>query len=188
MRFRFPYLLPFAMLAAVAGCAPTVVKEPLTPSVSRISDPLTSQMEFWHGIADRPVVCNDDAFHGLLLFLDEKDSNTDYTARLAEMKSRKLVPSYFNGAGNEAVNRGTMAYAIVQALHIRGGWALTVFGPTPRYALRELMDMNLFPRSSPEQTFSGSEFVGVIGRVEDYQDGESAFIPAKTLPSSPPGD
>jgi hypothetical protein len=174
--------------AGIGGCAPIVVKEPMTASVAKIADPDSAQLEFWHGITSQPVVCNDDAFHGLLLFFDEKDLNTDYAGRLAELKSRKLIPSDFNAPADQAVRRGTVAYCILQALHIRGGWVLTVFGPSQRYAVRELMDLNLFPRSSPEQTFSGSEFVGIIGRVEDYQDGESAFIPAQSLKPPSPAD
>ncbi len=175
-------------LTSIVGCAATKVKDPLTPTVTKIVDPLSSQLEYWRGITNRRVICNDDAFHGLLLFLDNQDKNADYTGRVAQLKSRKLLPQNFNGSGDDALSRGTMAYAILQALHIHGGWVLTVFGPTDRYALRELMDMNLFPRSSPEQTFTGAEFVGIIGRVEDYQDGESAFIPAQTLPKNQPGD
>ena len=185
-------ILTLSTLTAVTvihlACAPTVVKDPLTPTVIKIEDPLSAELEFWHGLTTRPVVCNDDAFHGLLLFLDEKDPNLDYGARLKQLKDRKLVPAGFNQQANAAVSRGTVAYALLQALHIHGGWVLTVFGNSPRYALRELMDMNLFPRSSPEQTFSGGEFVGIIGRAEDYHDGESAFIPAQTLHPQVPGD
>jgi hypothetical protein len=180
------FLACFGLIAS--GCATTVVKEPLTPIVSKIEDPLSAELEFWHGLTTRPVVCNDDAFHGVLLFLDAKDPNANYDGRVAALKSRKLIPADFNQPANQAVQRGTVAYALLQALHIRGGWVLTVFGPSPRYAVRELMDMNLYPRSSPEQTFSGSEFVGVIGRAEDYHDGESAFIPATTAHPPAPGD
>jgi hypothetical protein len=41
--------------------------------------------------------------------------------------------------------------------------------------------LNLFPPSSPEQTFSGSEFVGIIGRAEDYQLGHPDEKPATDL-------
>lgn len=169
------------ILALLGGCATTKVKDAVVPTLSGISDPDSAQLTFWRDIATRKVVCNDDAFHGLLLFLDTSDPNANYDARVSALKARKLIPNYFNATGDQAVNRGTIAYAVVQALHIKGGWALSLFGPTPRYALRELINLNLFPRSSPEQTFSGSEYLGIIGRVEDYQDGESAFIPAPVL-------
>jgi hypothetical protein len=44
------------------------------------------------------------------------------------------------------------------------------------------MFVGLYPPSSPNQTFSGSEFVGIIGRIEDYQRGNPADVPAAVLP------
>src|SRR5579862_6556522 len=32
-----------------------------------------SQLNFWHELAGRHLTSNDDAFHGLLLYLDSKD-------------------------------------------------------------------------------------------------------------------
>ena len=58
----------------------------------------------------------------------------------------------------------------------------TLFGPTPRYAVRELMFLNVYPPSTPNQSFSGNEFVGIIGRVEDYQRGNPADAPAAVMP------
>jgi hypothetical protein len=177
---KIKFVCALMFTGMLCGCTPSVVQHPMTSTVATIKDPLSAQMEFWHGLTKCPVTCNDDAFHGLLLFLDGKDGKSNYNDRVAELKDRKLIPGYFNRPGNEAVQRGMLAYAFVQALHIQGGWALTVFGPTPRYAVRELEDLNLYPRSSPEQTFSGIEFVGIIGRVEDYQRGESAFVPVQS--------
>jgi hypothetical protein len=178
---RWHLIASLMLLSMLVGCATTKVKDPVVPTLTGINDPESAQLAFWRDIATRKVVCNDDAFHGLLLFLDSADPNSNYDARVSALKARKLIPDYFHDAGDQAVSRGSIAYAVVQALHIKGGWVLTVFGPTPRYALRELINLNLFPRSSPEQGLSGSEFVGIIGRVEDYQDGESAFIPAPVL-------
>jgi hypothetical protein len=62
----------------------------------------------------------------------------------------------------------------------------------PRYATRELMYLDLYPPSSPQQTFSGTEFLGIIGRIEDYQRGNATDLPAAQLPgekaAAAPGD
>ncbi len=141
------------------------------------SDP-GKQIEFWHTLADRPVTSNDDALHGLLLFLDGQDDSADYAARVEAMKQRKMLPAGFRAAGDEAVDRGTVAVALVRALGIRGGWAMHVLGPNPRYAVKELQFLEVYPPSSPNQTFSGSEFLGIIGKAEDYQRGNAAVVPA----------
>ena len=49
---------------------------------------------------------------------------------------------------------------------------MRLFGMHPRYAVRELEYASVFPPSSPQQTLSGAEFLGIIGRAEDYQRGQ----------------
>jgi len=143
-------------------------------------------MEFWHQLNDRPVTCNDEAFHGLLLYLDGQDANADYAARVNALKSRRLIGQGFDRPADEAVTRGDLAVAIARALQIKGGIVMHLAPFTARYATRELIFLDLYPSSSsPNQTFSGSEFVGVMGRVEDFQRGSEAAVdrPAGELPS-----
>jgi hypothetical protein len=149
------------------GCQPPHVQQPLTRNLPE--DPDAAQLEFWHGLEDRPVTCNDEAFHGLLLLMDGKDTAADYATRVQLLKSRKLLDNGFDRPADEAVQRGTVATALVRGLKIPGGWAMTVTNAIPRYATRELVYRGLFPPSSPEQTFSGAEFVGIMGKAEDYQ-------------------
>ena len=166
-------------LVLLGGCPSPEVEHPLTSSLP--ADPIAAQMDFWHGLEDRPITCNDEAFHGLLLFVKGHDESTDYDGRVAELKSMHLLSAGFNAPAKDAVQRGTVAPVQVRALKIRGGWVMMLTGPSPRYATRELMYLNLYPPSSPEQTFSGGEFVGIIGRAEDYQQGQPGESPATEL-------
>jgi hypothetical protein len=155
------------LLVGVLGCQTAHVKEPLTRELG--GNDANEQLEFWHRLADRPVTSNDEAFHGLLMFLDGDDPAEDFAGRVNALKSRKMLPKGFDQPADQAVDRGTLAVAIVKALDIQGGLALRLLGPTPRYAVRELVYMELYPPSSPTQTFSGAEFLGIIGKIEDYQ-------------------
>jgi hypothetical protein len=168
------------LMCLIAGCESAHVAQPLTTTTG--GDDLDAQMEFWHQLAARPVTCNDEAFHGFLLYLDQSDPNADYGARVSELKSRGFLPGDFKGQADEAVTRGTLAVAISHALQIKGGMMMHLAPSSPRYAVRELVYMNLYPPSTPNQTFSGSEFVGIIGRVEDYQRGDNTDLPAAQLP------
>ena len=177
---------PIAAAALLAGCQTAHVSEPLTAKLGGADD--DAQMEFWHTLAAQPVTCNDDAFHGLLIYLDGQDTAKDYGERLAALRQKHLLPSGFNEPATQAVRRGTLAVAIVKSLNIRGGWAMHVFGPTERYATRELQYLDLYPPSAENQTFSGAEFVGVMGKFEDAQReakpaAESA--PGRTLEAAP---
>jgi hypothetical protein len=164
-----------ALACSLSACQHASVREPLTKTTGG-SDP-NDQIEFWHQLAEQKLACNDDAFHGLLLFLDEKDDSADYAARVATLKSRGLLPKSFNQTAEQDVDRGTLAFAIVRAMHIKGGVVMRLTGTSERYATRELIDMGLYPPSSPNQTFSGTELVGIMGKLEDYQRGGADHVP-----------
>jgi hypothetical protein len=168
----------------LAGCATAHVSRPVV--VDDGADDQDTQLDFWHTLAERPVCCNNDAFHGLLLDIDGTDPNTTYEQRVAALKSRGLLLPSFNSPPNEAVRRGVVAVALCKAGNIHGGLIMTFVGPSERYCLRELRYQNLLPPSSENQTFSGTEFVGVIGRFEDYMRGNPADLPASMMPAEAP--
>jgi hypothetical protein len=128
-----------------------------------------SQLNFWHELANRHLTSNDEALHGLLLYADGRDDATTYDKRVATLKSRGYLAASFSAPANDAIRRGDLAVAIVNIVGIKGGWVMHIFGPIPRYAVRELVYVGIFPPSSPQQTFSGAEFVGIIGKLDDYQ-------------------
>ncbi len=149
-------------LAGVNGCSSARVEQPLTAA------PI-EPMDFWHQLHDLPLTSNDEAMHGLLLLVDGQDPSADYAARVQTLRERGLLAGDFQGQADEAVRRGTVAVVLVKALDIEGGVMMRLLGPVDRYAVRELNYLNIFPPSSPHQTFSGAQFVAVVGRVEDYQ-------------------
>lgn len=163
-----------------AGCHSAKVAEPLTAKLGG-SDP-DAQLEFWHTLAERNLTSNDEAFHGVLLYLSDTDPASDYAGRVKELKSRGLLDASFNQPADVAVERGTLAQVIVRALKIKGGVFQRLTHDNPRYAVRELMYADLYPPSSPHQTFSGTEFLGIMGRIEDYQRGNPSEYPAAVLP------
>jgi hypothetical protein len=157
-------LLPMLLLF---GCHQAHVTQPLSKEL--FGSDSDAQINFWHSLADEPVCSNDAAFHGLLLYFDNTDNSADYPARVALLKSRGMLLSGFDQPADAAIQRGTLAVALCRALQIKGGATMRVLGPTDRYALRELQFMGLFPPGSQQQTFSGNEYVGIIGKIEDYQ-------------------
>jgi len=181
MGFNRLLFLMWAATLLAGGCSVTRVTQPVPAEL--YANDVDAQLEFWHTLANQPLTSNDEAFHGLLLYLDGEDPAKNYTERVEILKLRKMLPSGFKGVADDAVSRGDLAVAIVRTLDIKGGLTMRVFGPSPRYAVRELTYQAVYPPSSPNQTFSGAEFVGIIGRVEDYQRGNPADVPAEVLPS-----
>src|SRR5439155_1467758 len=91
-RTRVAFALSF--LLACAGCHSAKVAEPLTAKLGG-NDP-DAQMEFWHTLATRNLTSNDEAFHGLLLYIDGQDPATAYNGRVNALKSRALLDASFN--------------------------------------------------------------------------------------------
>jgi hypothetical protein len=169
------------MLLICVGCHSSQVGKTVAPELA--GSDIDAQLNFWHEMADEPVTSNDQAFHGLLLYLDNKDDSADYNARVTALKSRGVLPKSFNAPAEAAVTRGDLAVALVNILQIKGGLTMFLTGPTPRYASRELQFMSLYPPGGTYQTFTGNEYLGIIGRMEDYQRGNPNSKPAKDLPS-----
>jgi hypothetical protein len=174
-------------LVLLGGCQTARVDKPVAAEFGG-SDP-DAQLEFWHTLASQPVTSNDDAFHGLLLFLDGADESEDYAARVARLKDRRMLARQFDEPAEQAVSRGTIAVALVRALGMKGGLTMRALSPLrgglppARYAVRELIFAGVYPPSAPHQTFSGDEFLGIIGRVEDHQRGtDTTDTPAAVLP------
>src|SRR5688572_26191801 len=119
----------FAM-ATSSGCQSARVERPLTAMPS--SPEMTRATEFWHTLADRPVVCNDEAMHALLLYVNGEDAATTYGQRVSEMRKRGLLGNRFDQPAEQAVERGTVAMAAARILGLKGGVTMRVFGPLPR--------------------------------------------------------
>lgn len=161
-----------AMLAAGVGCQQARIGEPLTNTHGGAE--FEQQMSFWHELNERPITSNDEAFHALLLFFDGEVTEESYEGRVVELKLRRWLPDDFEEPADVAVRRGTLATVLASALEIEGGLMMRLTGPNGRYATRELMYLDIFPPSTGYQTFSGAQFVGVMGRVEDYQRRQAA--------------
>jgi hypothetical protein len=171
--------LTLLILLSMTGCTVQHNAKALSPELAKNDE--DAQMEFWHTLTERPVTSNDEAFHGVLLYLHDKDEAADYPGRVRLLKNEKLLPENFDEPADAPATRGTIAVALVRALHIKGGVNLHLLSMSGRYATRELQFLSIYPDSTPNQTFSGNEFVGIIGRVEDYQRGNPTEVPNAEL-------
>ncbi|MDB5331205.1 MAG: hypothetical protein JWP03_2356 [Phycisphaerales bacterium] len=180
---RTARILAASLLGAtfVAGCQSVRVHDPLPAGWS--DNDAHARTEFWYRLAARPVATNDEAFHAVLLYLDNTDACVDYAARVKTLQGRKMLPTDFHQASDEAVGRGTLAVALVRALKIEGGATMQLFGATPRYAVRALEYRGIYPPSSPNQGVSGGALVGIMQKAEEFEHGSPADAPAAFLPA-----
>ena len=130
---------------------------------------MESQMNFWHSLNDKKLISHDEALHALLLFCCETDNARDYDDRVERLKKDLYLSENFDGLENEAITRGQLASILAKMLNIKGGVMMQLFGPTPRYALKEMVALRIFPESSTQQVINGAQLIEIIGKAEDYQ-------------------
>lgn len=153
-------------LTLLAGCARTVISEPLDTR-PQPENPAV-ELAFWHSLPSRSAVSNDEGLHGLLLLADGEDPCATYEERLSVAKKRNWVGEGFDEAGNLAMQRGTLSRAVVVICEIKGGVIMQLTGPNARYATRELAALGMIPEGSSEnQTITGLEFMSVVTRAQD---------------------
>lgn len=156
------------MLAlCMTGCKTAEVTTSLTSQYP--GNDMDSQMNFWHSLNDKKLISNDEAIHGTMLFYCGEDHAATYAERVERFKQDKFLPASFDGAEHEAVTRGQLASILARMLKIKGGVMMQLLGPQPRYALKEMVALNIFPESSSNQVINGAQFIEIIGRAEDYQ-------------------
>jgi hypothetical protein len=164
-------LIALIAVLALLGCGQrTKVDDSLATDYA--ADDAQAQMDFWHGLADRSAVTNDEALHALVSFAQGEGPST-YEQRLQWLKQRDLLPADFDRPPSEIVRRGTVARVLAPMLEIEGGLTMRLVGPEPRYALRALMHRDIMPESSVQQGLTGIQMVGIISRARQYRESHS---------------
>jgi hypothetical protein len=179
-------LLLVPVLLSMIGCQSAPVA---TTAPARDFGPndRSTQMEFWDTLSEQRLTTNDDAFHAILLYIDHKDDCPDYAARVELLQQRHYLPHDFHARADQAVDRGTVAVALVEMLKIPRGVTMSIGGTMPRYADRLLQFRGLYPTGTPNQILSGPQFMGILSKAEDYQRGQSITLPGDLLPDQHAG-
>ncbi|HAI13715.1 MAG TPA: hypothetical protein DCM28_18560 [Phycisphaerales bacterium] len=151
----------------LTGCRTAEVTTSLTNQYP--GSDMDSQMNFWHSLNDKKLISNDEALHGAILFYCSEDHAKSYDERVYRFKQDKFLAANFDGLENEAITRGQLASILARMLKIKGGVMMQLFGPQPRYALKEMVALRIFPESSAQQVLNGAQFIEIMGRAEDYQ-------------------
>lgn len=155
------------LLSALLALASTGCQPYLMPSSAVDTYPKADQeLDFLAEVEKMNAITNNDAVHAFLLLQDGDDAQPDYAARRAEAIRRGWMDRGTSTNANEAARVGWMATAGCLVMQIKGGLSMRVFGPVPRYAVRELIFMEILPLRTENQVLSGSEFVDYLNRLD----------------------
>ena len=154
-------LLAILLLAFLAACKPYVMTNSAVDQFPKAEQ----EIEFLAAVEKMPAVTNNDALHAFLILEDGDDRSADYAARRAEGVRRRWISAGALANPNEAAKVGWMASAGCRVMDVKGGLTMLLAGPTPRYATRELVYMEILPLRTENQVLTGAEFVDYLNRL-----------------------
>ena len=112
-----------------------------------------------------------DAVRLMLGLAKDAPVDGDFAALRQEAVERGLVDAGWDLAEAAPVDKGRVAYMLVQALGIKGGLTMRLFGVSPRYAFRECVYRKLIGGGTPGEFVRGRELIDILAAAEDYKQG-----------------
>lgn len=128
------------------------------------------QLLFLNELYSKKTAQFSDALKVVTILLRIYDPNRDFAADLAILRDKGIIFRSISKRAEAAtlLDKGTAAYMFSQALGIKGGIWMRLFGPSPRYCLRELILADIMQASGIRELTSGQELVGMFTRAVDY--------------------
>lgn len=174
-----------ACAALVAGCDRQLAETSVTDRFARPEQ----ELDHTEALESRLLTTNNDMLHGFFVFAFGEDPWTTYAQRVIDARMRGWLPEGWREPANESATVGRMAAIAAHIVKIRGGLTFTILGPTPRYALRELIYMDILPARTENQSLSGLEFVDFLNRlnrIAPSEGGASQLVRDSAVPRRPP--
>lgn len=153
-------------------------QEPVQPAAiteEKISDTAvssSSEMDVYRAIQKRGQCTVQDLADLMLMYRGEFAKIKTPEKRLARLRELKIIK---NQKGNETLERGTLAYAIMQVYHPESGLFFWLTG-WERYAMRDVQEAGIMPnKASSDQFISGEQLMGTITAAEEYTEAKKKW-------------
>ncbi len=133
--------------------------------------PAASDARFFSELAYKDVATAADAARALVIFVSlGSRPGGDFVADKRYLRGQGATSRWLEGAAeSDPLDKGHLAECLCRALDIQGGLWMRLFGPVPRYALRECVYLELMVQGAEYQHVSGGELVGVIDRADRWR-------------------
>ncbi len=163
-------VLSVILLVSVAGCRPAGVRGVRAfEGLPAAEGEVVSDAGFLYELSNKQYCTTDDAYRGILYFVDGVDTSADFQERTARVQMHGLVKKGWKHDPEAPITKGKVAYMFARALELPGGVMYNVTDACERYALRELIYHDIIRIGSEGQKVSGAEYVGILGRADDYK-------------------
>lgn len=122
-------------------------------------------------LVQKRVTFGYDAAKTITILMGVDEEYLDLTAQVAYLQHHGFLPRRFRQSFDpmQPLRKGLVAYMFHQALGIRGGLALRLFGPSERYALKELAFQGVMAPGHVNDLITGEELVQLMTYAAQYQ-------------------
>jgi hypothetical protein len=93
----------------------------------------------------------------------------DAAATRQEAVGLGLIDPAWDLADGAPLSKGTLAFMLMKALNIKGGVTTAIFGPSRRYAFRELVYLRLMKGGADMEYVTGRELLDILTNAELYK-------------------
>ncbi|MBI3857653.1 MAG: hypothetical protein HY293_18380 [Planctomycetes bacterium] len=103
-----------------------------------------------------------DACRMTLSLIKGEHTDADFATNSGDLAGRGVVSADWGLQEASLLTKGTLAYMVCQALEIKGGLTMRIFGINRRYALRECLHRGLIASGTTDEFVTGRELIDVL--------------------------
>jgi len=153
---------------AVIACAPLLAQD--KPAAAGKE----SRTAYLRRIFEKDRASYGDACRAILSLLKDEHTDADFAAISGDLSGRGIIASDWTQQETSLLTKGTLAYMLCQALEIKGGLTMRLFGISRRYALRECQHKGLIVGGVMDEFVTGRELLDVLTNATVYKEQGSA--------------
>ena len=147
-----------AWAAALVACAPLLAQEKPAPAPAGKE----GRTAYLRRIFEKDRATYGDACRAVLSMLKDEHTDAAFAAVSGDLSGRGIVSADWGLQEGSLLTKGTLAYMLCQALEIKGGLTMRIFGISRRYALRECQHRRLIVGGVTDEYVTGRELIDVI--------------------------
>ncbi len=123
------------------------------------------------GLISKRVAFGYDAAKAIVILMGVDEEYIDLAAQVAYLRDNGMLPKRAQGAFDpmQPLRKGLAAYLFCRALKVPGGVAWHLFGPTQRYALKEMVFRGWMPPGQVSDLVNGAELVQLMNQAAQHR-------------------
>ena len=127
-------------------------------------------LDYFRELLLKKTAINSDACQVIVRLMGVEDYVPDSSSQFALLKERNIIPEKLATGFDlsQPLRKGLTAYMFCQALEVKGGVWIRLFGMSQRYALKELIFEEIMSPGSVNDHMSGKELILTLTRAIEY--------------------